>query len=203
MRRTSPPLPRLGGAARTARALGCALLLGLAPPGGATEPGAPYVATPEAIVDAMLELAGTGPGDRVVDLGSGDGRIPIHAVVRFHARSGVGVEIDGGLVRLARENARTAGAADRVRFVEGDLFATDVHDATVVTVYLLPPMMGPLERKLRAELPAGARVVVHDFPFPTWAPERDVESDSLEKLRPTGQTAARIYLYRMPGALPR
>lgn len=161
------------------------------------------MATPEAIVDAMLELAQTGPGDNVIDLGSGDGRIPIHAVARFHARSGLGVEIDGALVRVARANARAAGVADRVRFVEGDLFATDVRDATVVTVYLLPPMMGPLERKLRAELPAGARVVAHDFPFPDWKPERYVESDSLEKLRPTGQTAARIYLYRMAGAPPR
>lgn len=180
--------------------LACSILLAHASASRAAEPGAPYVATPDAIVDAMLELAQTGPDDRVVDLGSGDGRIPIHAVARFHARSGLGVEIDGGLVRLARENARAAEVADRVRFVEGDLFATDVRDATVVTVYLLPAMMGPLERKLRAELPAGARIVVHDFPFPNWTPERYLESDSLEKLRPTGQTAARIYLYRTSAA---
>ncbi len=180
------------------RALACAMLLAHVSAVRATEPGAPFVATPDAIVDAMLELAQTGPDDRVVDLGSGDGRIPIRAVGRFHARSGLGVEIDGALVRLARENAQAAGVADRVHFLEGDLFATDVHDATVVTVYLLPAMMGPLERKLRAELPPGARVVVHDFPFPNWAPARYVESDSLEKLRPTGQTAARMFLYRMP-----
>jgi len=194
--RLSYPLPDVRGAVV---ALACTLLL-VAPTSRAAAPGAPYVATPDAIVDAMLELAQTGPGDRVVDLGSGDGRIPIHAVARFHAHSSLGVEIDGALVRLAQEHARRAGVADPARFVEGDLFATDVSDATVITVYLLPAMMGPLERKLRAELPAGARVVVHDYPFPSWTPERYLESDSLEKIRATGQTAARLYLYRMPAA---
>ncbi len=195
-RRPSLPLPGFLG---TTLALVWTLLLA-APYTRAAAPGAPYVPTPDAIVDAMLELAETGPGDRVVDLGSGDGRIPIHAVARFHARNSLGVEIDGELVRLAQQHARAAGVAERVRFVEGDLFATDVGDATVVTVYLLPAMMGPLERKLRAELPAGARVVVHDYPFPSWTPERYLESDSLEKIRATGQTAARLYLYRMPAA---
>jgi cyclopropane fatty-acyl-phospholipid synthase-like methyltransferase len=161
-------------------------------------PGAPYVPTPDPVVDAALELAGTGPGDRVVDLGSGDGRIPIRAVTRFRAASGFGVEIDPALVRLANDNARAAGVADRVRFAEGDLFAADVRNATVVTVYLVPSMMGRVERKLRAELAPGARVVVHDYPFPDWRPERVVGSDSPEKVRATGETTVVLYLYRVP-----
>jgi SAM-dependent methyltransferase len=169
-----------------------------APVAECAPPQAPYVATPDALVDAMLELAETGPGDHLIDLGSGDGRIAIRAVTRFHARSAVGIDVDAGLVRVAGENARAAGVADRVRFVEGDLFAANVGAATVVTVYLIPSMMAAVERKLRAELLPGARVVVHDYPFPGWTPERYVESDSPEKVRATGQTIARLYLYRVP-----
>ena len=164
---------------------------------------APYVPTPDALVDTMLELAKTGSGDYVIDLGSGDGRIPIRAVSRYAARGAVGVEIDGELVRTARERARAAGVADRVRFVEGDLFAADVQDATVVTVYLIPSMMAAVERKLRAELKPGTRVVAHDYPFPSWTAERYVEGESIVKIRATGQTDARFFLYRVPGASAR
>jgi SAM-dependent methyltransferase len=162
------------------------------------QPAAPYVPTPDALVDTMLELAQTGAGDRVVDLGSGDGRIPIRAVAQFGAQSGTGIEIDGALVQRAREQAQTAGVADRVRFMEGDLYRAEVGEATVVTVYLIPSMMAAVERKLRAELRPGTRVVVHDYPFPSWAPERYVEADSIDKIRATGQTSARFFLYRVP-----
>jgi cyclopropane fatty-acyl-phospholipid synthase-like methyltransferase len=159
---------------------------------------APYVPTPDALVDTMLELAKTGPGDYVIDLGSGDGRIPIRAVSHYAARNAVGIDIDGELVRKAREHAHAAGVDDRVRFVEGDLFAADVREATVVTVYLIPSMMAAVERKLRAELKPGARIVVHDYPFPSWTAERYVEVESVEKIRATGQTDARFFLYRVP-----
>lgn len=164
------------------------------------QPAAPYVPTPDALVDTMLGLAHTGPGDRVVDLGSGDGRIPIRAVSQFGARSAVGIEIDGALVQLASENARAAGVADRVRFIEGDLYRADLSAATVVTVYLVPSMMAGVERKLRAELRPGARIVVHDYPFPSWAPERYVETDSIDKIRAIGETRARFFLYRVAEA---
>jgi cyclopropane fatty-acyl-phospholipid synthase-like methyltransferase len=164
---------------------------------------APYVPTPDVLVDTMLELAKTGAGDYVIDLGSGDGRIPIRAVSHYAARGAVGVEIDGELVRTARERARAAGVEDRVRFVEGDLFAADVREATVVTVYLIPSMMAAVERKLRAELKPGTRIVVHDYPFPSWTAERYVEAESIEKIRATGQTDARFFLYRVPDASAR
>jgi len=89
-------------------------------------PGAPYVPTPTAIVDRMLTLAKVGPGDYVVDLGSGDGRLVTTAVAKYKARGGMGVELDGKLVKEANENAARAGVADRVKFVEGDLFKADV-----------------------------------------------------------------------------
>src|SRR4029453_10363007 len=81
--------------------------------------GAPYVPTPTAIVDRMLTLAKVGPGDYVIDLGSGDGRLVTTAVAKYKARGGMGVEIDPKLVKEAGENAAKAGVADRVKFVQG------------------------------------------------------------------------------------
>jgi len=159
---------------------------------------APVVATPASIVDDILELANVGPDDFVVDLGSGDGRIVIAAVARYRARGGFGVDIDAAMVALSNENAAKAGVADRVRFYQRDLFETDVRDATVVTVYLLPGAMGRVERKLLAELRPGARVVAHDFPFPDWRPERTIAADSLDKLKVTGFTSSQLFLYRVP-----
>ena len=159
---------------------------------------APYVATPPSIVDAMLELAGVGPDDYVIDLGSGDGRLVIAAVAKHKARGGFGVDIDPELVKLANANAANAHVADRVRFAEQDLFAANVREATVVTVYLLPGAMGRVEKKLLAELKPGARVVAHDFQFPNWLPERIVESESLDKIATTGMTFTRLFLYKVP-----
>jgi hypothetical protein len=156
---------------------------------------APYVDTPTPLVDEMLALAGVGPDDYVIDLGSGDGRLVITAVTKFRARGGFGVDIDPALVKLANDNAAKAGVADRVRFEERDLFATDVRQATVVTVYLLPGIMAKLEAKLRADLKPGARVVSHDYPFPTWRPVRVVERESPDKVRITGTPATQFWLY--------
>jgi len=158
----------------------------------------PIVATPTSIVDEILELAGVGRDDFVVDLGSGDGRIVIAAVARYGARGGFGVDISPEMVALSNRNAVTAGVGDRVHFYERDLFATDVREATVVTVYLLPSVMGEVERKLRAELKPGTRVVVHDFPFPQWQAERAVSVESLDKIKVTGFTSSQIFLYRVP-----
>lgn len=181
------------------RRLVCALaLLPTLARAAAPESAAPFVSTPWSIVDEILTLGEVGPGDYVVDLGSGDGRLVISAVARYGARGGYGMDIDAALVRLANDNARAAGVADRVRFEERDLFAADVSAASVVTVYLLPKVMARLERKLRAELAPGTRVVVNDYPFPTWQPVRVVERDTLDKLAISGMTFTQLFLYRVP-----
>jgi SAM-dependent methyltransferase len=136
-------------------------------------PYVPYVSTPEAVVDEMLEIAKVGAKDIVYDLGSGDGRIVIAAARRFGAR-GVGIEIDPDLIRESNENAGQAGVAHLVRFVEGDFFIADLHEATVVTLYLLPEVNRQLLPKLRAELRPGTRIVSYKYDLGDWAPEKTV-----------------------------
>lgn len=159
----------------------------------------PYAATPESVVNAMLALARVGPQDFVVDLGSGDGRLVIAAATRHGAR-GLGVDIDAKLVDLAQRLAAREGVTDRVAFREQDLFRTDLRDATVVTIYLLPSIMGRVAKKLRAELKPGVRVVTHDFPLPGWRVERVVAFDVPEKRDYTFNERATVYLYYAPGA---
>ena len=160
--------------------------------------GAPYVPTPTAIVDRMLTLAKVGPGDYVIDLGSGDGRLVITSVEKYKARGGRGIELDPKLVKLANENAAKAGVADRVKFVEGDLFKADVGDATVVTLYLLPGMLGDVEAKLAKELAPGTRVISHDYPLPSWKHVDVVAFDTQEKVPISGTTRTVLLLYRVP-----
>lgn len=133
----------------------------------------PYVTTPQNVVDAMLELAQVGPGDRLLDLGSGDGRIVITAARRFGI-SGLGIEIDPSLVELSRKNAISQGVAERARFVVDDLMTTDLSRFNVITMYLLPDVNLLLRPKLRS-LPAGTRIVSHDWDMGDWLPERTVE----------------------------
>jgi SAM-dependent methyltransferase len=152
---------------------------------------APYVTTPEAIVDSMLALASVTAGDTVYDLGSGDGRIPIRAATRYGAR-GVGIEIQPDLVEKARRQAEEAGVAERVEFRQGDLFEADLSGATVVTLYLLPELNLAVRSKLFRELRPGARVVSHDFHMEEWRP---AEVNEVE--------GRRIYLWRIPDELPR
>ena len=177
----------------------CALL---APPfarsAAAPESVAPSVYTPAPIVDEIMQLARVGPDDYVVDLGSGDGRLVIAAVAKYKARGGFGVDINPMMITLSNQNAAKAGVADRVHFYERDLFATDVGEATVVTVYLLPSIMGKVEKKLLAELKPGTRVVVHDFPFPTWTPDKVIAVDSLDKIATTGFAFTQLYVYTVP-----
>ena len=129
----------------------------------------PYVATPQVTVDEMLRLANVGPQDFVLDLGSGDGRIVVTAARKFGAR-GLGVDLDWRLVLQGEENARQAGVADRVRFLEQDLFQTDLSQATVITTYLLPFVMLRLRPSVLALKP-GTRIVSHDFDFGDWRPD--------------------------------
>ncbi len=142
-------------------------------PAGAME--APYITTPDAVVQAMLDLAGVGAKDVVFDLGCGDGRIVI-AAARERGARGVGVEIDVDLVDRARVAARQAGVADRVRIERGDLFTLDLKDATVVMLYLGEDLNTRLWPKLKRELKSGTRVVSHRFMIRGVPPERSIEA---------------------------
>ncbi|MGH8705380.1 MAG: SAM-dependent methyltransferase [Burkholderiales bacterium] len=130
----------------------------------------PYLATPQVTVDEMLRLAGVGPGDVVYDLGSGDGRVVITAARKFGARA-VGVEIDLALVAQSRANAARAGVADRTRILQQDLFATDLGEATVITLYLAPHLNLRLRPKLLGLAP-GTRIVSHGADLGDWRPDR-------------------------------
>lgn len=131
----------------------------------------PYIPSTRGNTDEMLRLAGVTPNDVVYDLGSGDGRIVIAAARDYGAR-GVGVDIDAALVRESTENARKAGVSERVTFRASDIFAVDLREATVVTMYLLSGLVAKLEPKLLAELRPGTRIVAHDYGFETWHPDR-------------------------------
>lgn len=121
-----------------------------------------FVPTPQEVVDAMLKLAKVTKNDVVYDLGSGDGRIPITAARTYGAR-GVGIDIDPQRIKEATENLKAAGVGDRVRFLNQDLFTTNISEATVVTLYLLPSLNLKVMPKLNAELKPGTRVVSHAF----------------------------------------
>ena len=158
--------------------------------------GGPYVPTPHGIVARMLDLAGTRRGDILFDLGSGDGRLVIEAARR--GARGIGVERDGELVERARAEAREAGVADRVEFRQEDIFEADLRSATVVTMYLLPPMMERLGPKLSAELAPGTRVVAHDFPLATWPTARVLDFDDPEKEAAVFSARTQLFLYVVP-----
>ena len=131
----------------------------------------PFITTPAEVVERMLELAGTRAEDLVTDLGSGDGRIVILAAKKFGAR-GLGIELDQRLVDKSRENARAAGVAERVTFVQGDVLTADFSRSSVVTVYLLPGLIGELQRRFIGELRPGTRIVSHAFGMTGWKPDR-------------------------------
>ena len=142
-----------------------------AAPEALRSPDVIYVPTPQEVVDAMLKLANVTEADVVYDLGSGDGRTPITAARTYGAR-GVGIDIDPERIKEANENLRTSGVADKVRFLNQDLFASDISEATVVTLYLLPSLNLKLVPKLNAELRPGTRVVSHAFDMGEIRPEQ-------------------------------
>jgi len=138
------------------------------------EPDVPYVPTRVEIVNAMLELGQVKKGDVVYDLGCGDGRIVITAAQKFGTR-GVGIDINPVRVQEAQENARKAGVTDRVKFVEQDLFESNISEATVVMLYLLPSINLKLRPKLFQDLKPGTRIVSHSFDMGDWKPEKAIE----------------------------
>jgi hypothetical protein len=129
----------------------------------------PYVPTPEPVVTAMLDLAQVRPSDVLIDLGSGDGRIPIAAATRGVTASGV--EIDATLVERARRNAALLGLEDKARFSRANLFDVPLRDVSVVTMYLLPRINLALRPRLLTELRPGARIVTHAFDMGDWRPD--------------------------------
>jgi len=135
-------------------------------------PDVPYVPTPMPVVEAMLNMANVTSSDVVYDLGCGDGRIPILAAQKYGAR-GVGIDIDPQRIAEANENAKAAGVTGKVKFLVQDLFTSDVSEATVVTLYLLPSVNEKLLPKLQKELKPGTRIVSHAFSFgDAWPSER-------------------------------
>src|ERR1700733_16294410 len=152
---------------------------------------APYYQTPESIVQRMLELGGLKAGEKMFDLGSGDGRIVIMAAQKFHAEA-VGVEIDRDLWKQSMDRIRKLGLEKTARIVNGDLLQQNYSSADLVTVYLLPESIdAKVQPLLDRQLKKGARVVAHDFEFRNWTAEK------VESIADDGEGRSHsIYLYR-------
>lgn len=140
----------------------------------ARTPDVIYVPTPEEVVEAMLKVANVTKDDVVYDLGCGDGRIVIAAALKYGAR-GVGIDIDPQRIAEANANAKKAGVADRVKFMQADLFTSNFSEASVVTLYLLPSLNVKLRPKLLSELKPGSRIVSHAFDMGDWQPQQKLE----------------------------
>lgn len=158
-----------------------------------------YVPTPQIVVDTMLEMANVGSGDYLIDLGSGDGRIVITAASKYGA-SGVGVDLDTYLLKLARQNAQKAGVTGKVHFVEENLFMTDLSKATVVSTYLLPEMNLQLRPRVMALKP-GTRLIAHDYHFGDWEPDEQRQLSVPEKT--VGEPGiSYVFFYVVPARVP-
>jgi SAM-dependent methyltransferase len=157
----------------------------------------PFITTPDNVTAAMLDLAAVKPGDHVIDLGSGDGRIVIAAARR--GATGLGVEIDPRLVEQSIANAERAGVSTRAKFLEQDLFRTDLSPATVVTMYLLPEVNLQLRPAILALRP-GTRIVSHDWDMGDWQPDRSVTLAVPDKAIGLSKSS-RVYLWIVPARL--
>ena len=155
------------------------------------QPDVVYVPTPQEVVDEMLALAKVTKDDVIYDLGSGDGRIPITAAQKLGTR-GIGIDINPERIQEANENAKKAGVTDRVKFLQQDLFESDISEATVVTLYLLPSLNVKLRPDLFRQLKPGTRIVSHDFDMGDWKPERVVQT----------QEGSTIYYWVIPKEIP-
>ena len=153
---------------------------------------APYVPTPQEVVDRMLQLAGVGKGDTVIDLGCGDGRIPISAAKVYGAR-GIGVDIDPQRIAEANANAKQAGVTNLVSFRLQDAMAVDLREATVVTLYLLSSSNLKLRPILTSQLKAGSRIVSHNFSMGDW------KADKVDTFIDTSGGTRTLYLWKTDG----
>jgi protein-L-isoaspartate O-methyltransferase len=168
--------------------LGCAAAVGQNAEGGKL---APYYPTPETIVQKMLQLGGLKAGEKVFDLGSGDGRIVIMAAQKFHADA-VGVELDKDLCKQSLAKIQKLGLEKNAHILNGDLLKQNYSSADLVTVYLLPESIdNKVQPLLEKQLKKGARVVAHDFEFKAWTP------DKVENIADDGEGRSHtLYLYR-------
>jgi len=155
-----------------------------------TEKLAPYYPTPEVIVEKMLQLAGLKPGEKMFDLGSGDGRIVIMAAQKFGADA-TGVEFEMDLWKQSVDRIKALGLEKRARIIHGDIMKQDYSSADVITVYLLPSSNDKVRPLLEKQLKKGARIVSHDFEFSGWTPEKT------EYIEDDGEGRSHtLYLYR-------
>lgn len=151
---------------------------------------APYYPTPESVVDKMLQLGGLKAGEKMFDLGSGDGRFIIAAARKYKADA-TGVELDDSLYKQSMDRIKSLGLSATARIIHGDLLKQDYSSADLLTVYLLPVGNGLVTPILEKQLKKGARIVAHDFEFSAWTPEKiqDIDDDGEGR-------AHRLYLYR-------
>ncbi len=151
---------------------------------------APYYPTPETVAEKMLQLGGLKAGEKMFDLGSGDGRIVILAARKYKADA-TGVEFDDSLFRQSMERIRTLGLSSTARIIHGDLLKQNYSSADLLTVYLLPVGNDLVTPLLDQQLKKGARIVAHDFEFTAWKPEKvqDIDDDGEGR-------SHRLYLYR-------
>lgn len=151
---------------------------------------APYVTSPQPVVDKMLQLAGLKSGETVYDLGCGDGRILFSAARNFSAKA-VGVELSGTLVRRTRDQSEALGLSDQIKVIQGDMMQVDLKDADVVTLYLITEANDQLRPKFEKELKPGARVVSLEFKMRGWKPSK------VEKVE-AHRHPYTVYVYEMP-----
>jgi SAM-dependent methyltransferase len=158
-----------------------------APPPRYANKLAPYVASPNRVVDRMLEMANIKPGETLIDLGCGDGRILIAAVEHYKAKA-IGVEISPKIAAQATARIQREGLTEQARVVQGDLLEADLTGADIVTIYLESSLNQQLRPRLEKFLKPGARVVSHDYAIPGWKPAKVDKSDGRHL----------VYLYEMP-----
>ena len=156
---------------------------------GKSENLAPYIPTPQSIVEKMLEAAHVKPGEMVYDLGSGDGRVVITAAQKFGARA-VGVELRADLCRIASDRIKALGLDDRVRMIQGSALRVDLSPADVVTMFLLTSSNERMRPKLEADLKPGARIVSNQFPIKGWKPSGVIKAND-------GKMEHTIYIYEV------
>jgi 16S rRNA A1518/A1519 N6-dimethyltransferase RsmA/KsgA/DIM1 with predicted DNA glycosylase/AP lyase activity len=175
------------------RVLSLVFLLGIVPLAAQSEGDklAPYYPTPETVVEKMLQLGGIKAGEKMFDLGSGDGRIVIMAAQKFHAEA-TGVELDKDLCRQSLARIQKLGLEKTAHIINGDLLKQNYSSADLVTVYLLPESIdNKVQPLLEKQLRKGARVVAHDFEFKAWKPEK------VENIADDGEGRSHtLYLYR-------
>ena len=151
---------------------------------------APYYPTPQLVVDKMLQLGGLKAGERMFDLGSGDGRIVIMAAQKYKAYA-TGVELNDSLSRQSLDRIKTLGLTSSAQVIHGDLLKQDYSSADLITVYLLPVGNELVTPILEKQLKKGARIVAHDFEFAAWKPVQNLNIDDDGEGR-----SHRLYLYR-------